>query len=404
VNNQSITQVVCICGGVGFPVGTASSQRIVSLGSGIVAAGGKFDVLHIGPSVVTENLSAKGFYLGMFYEYLPAVVKASQRRWLRILLYIFGAILLPLKLKEYPSGTVAYIYYQGSIAGLWSLLWCRILRMLVIQEACEWWPETNKSSTLVRFMYQQVMFKYSHGAFAISKAIEERIKVFSSPEYPIYRLPILAQNAGNKSLRRLPSSQIVFDYPYFLWCGSLNAYQQDIKFLIQAFSEFRADSSRKEKLVLVGPASNSTHKSVERFLDLFSLEVGDVIVSGFVEDSQLNQLCCSATSLLLPMWCDPRSETRFPSKVALYLKAGRPIITSPVGAIAEHFRDRETALFYESGSAGSLADLLRLIVDDRMLGDFIGNNARKSVLPRFDYILHGKIVLDWLDQYIISHK
>lgn len=391
--------VVCICGGIGFPKGGASSHRILHLGKGLIEAGVQFKVLHIGPSVVAENASASGRYSGIEYQYLPSVVKASPRRLIRMLYYGIGGILLPFRLFCYHRSSIAYIYYQGSILGLWAMLCCKLLRVPLIQEACEWWVGVDKASRFVRFMYLRVMFRWSDCALAISKSIEERIKQVSAPKYPVFRLPVLIDVNRVSLDTAIRKSRLIPTDPYFLWCGSLDAYKEETLFLLKAFRLVKVHKTCSAKLVLVGPTSDWTRRQMEANLNDESLSHSDVLLPGYVAESDLQALAQTARALLLPMWNNPRSQTRFPTKAGLYVSAGRPIITAAVGSIAEHFDDRETAMFYTVGSADSMGDVMVRLLEDPALADLIGREARMSVLPKFDYREQGRRFRTWLEAH-----
>jgi len=57
-------QVICICGGCGFPL-TASAARIINIGKALQAAGFGFRLLHCGPSPVPLNTQKSGVYQGI---------------------------------------------------------------------------------------------------------------------------------------------------------------------------------------------------------------------------------------------------------------------------------------------------------------------------------------------------
>src|SRR5690349_6262726 len=84
-------QVVCICGGYGFPLGNASAARIIVVGKALQRAGLEFHLLHCGPSPVPINNRKSGVYEGIPFEYTTWVTRPQN--WLaRILVYARGLV------------------------------------------------------------------------------------------------------------------------------------------------------------------------------------------------------------------------------------------------------------------------------------------------------------------------
>ena len=393
---DKVKSVVCVCGGIGFPFGTASSKRIQLLGRGLVESGLPFHVLHIGPSFSPDNKQAKGGYQGVGYEYLSPVVEFPNNKLIRILCYLWGSLLLVWKLLRLPKGTLVYVYYQGCLLNFWTILLCRMFGKPVLQEACEWWPEAPQRSVLNSWMYQRIMFRWTQAALPISQHIEMLIKRNSSTSYPMHRVPVLVDPCevleqadlsiiGTRATGRL------------LWCGSLYGFIEDAKFMLEACAVYQTSSSNKIELVLCGPSSSEAERELFECAKLLGFPRECLRITGFISEQELWGYCQSANAFLMPLWNDRRSETRFPTKMGLYLAAGKPIISTAVGEIPHYLEDRRTGLFYTAGDVRSLAEQISLALGDLELARRIADNATAEVLPRVNYSSVCQALKLWIE-------
>src|SRR5438874_2047871 len=105
-------QVVCVCGGHGFPLGTGSGARITMVGKALREAGVGFRLLHCGPSPVAINTQRSGVYEGIPFEYTTSV-KRPNNRLIRLLMYAGGMLRLTERLiRLWPERAqhIVYLY------------------------------------------------------------------------------------------------------------------------------------------------------------------------------------------------------------------------------------------------------------------------------------------------------
>jgi glycosyltransferase involved in cell wall biosynthesis len=389
-------RVLCVCGGFGFPIGTASSQRILLMGKALVENGVLFHVLHVGPSACPSNTDAQGNREGVTWEYLSPTVNRPSGRWVRALFFLWGAVLLPFWLFHLRKDSFAYIYYQGCLLDWWSLLICRVLRIPVAQECCEWWPGTDTPSDnrFTRWMYEKIMFRWSKGALPISQLIEDRICKLSRHGYPQLRVPVLIDvQEVHREVGQLPVT-LGTDQVYFFWCGMIDGYMRDPAFIIEAFG-LLATAGQRPRLVLSGPYSSRSREALDNVAKKVGVNPDQLILTGFVTDVELNRLATHARGLILPMWEDDRSKTRFPTKLGLYTAAGRPIISCAIGEIPKFLKDNVNALFFPPGDVMALSVRLHQLLIDPELSNKLGGSVQKDVAPQFDYRTHGPRLAAW---------
>jgi len=381
-----------VCGGFGFPYGTASTKRVRLVGKCLVAGGIPFHVLHIGPSSFDKNREKCGEFDGMTFEYLSPSVSRPAASLARIFFYLWGMLQLPVRLLKHRRDIMLYIYYQGDVIDLWALLLGRLLRIPTVQEACEWWPGTDHSNRFVEWSYRRIMFRWSDGAMPISHEIERRIRELAGPRYPTCSVPVLV-DPGEKG-EHSRSNEGKPSHPVFVWCGMVDGYQRDVLFLIDGMARLTTPPGSSAALRIVGPCSEKCRTEVVSYARSKGVSAERIEVLGFVSEGELWSHCCQADALLMPLWNDDRSCTRFPTKLGQYVASGRPVVTANVGE-TRYFLTEDTAVFYGPGDPEGLALALERLLGDRTLSGRIASRATEEVLPRLDFRGNISRISDW---------
>jgi glycosyltransferase involved in cell wall biosynthesis len=266
----------------------------------------------------------------------------------------------------------------------------------IVQEACEWWPGTANATALNAWMYKNIMFKWSDGAIVISHAIQNRINALVGSAYPVCMVPVLVDPAENTALTTREAKDVSAS-PVLLWCGMADGYARDVYFLIDAMARLQSTAGNNSLLRIVGPCTKKFRDKLLSYANSKNIPAARLDIVGFVSDAQLWNYCTKADALLMPMWDDDRSITRFPTKLGQYLASGRPIITARVGEV-KHFLSDETAMFYLPGDANSLAHSLDSVLSDPPLGEKLATRATEVVLPRVDYRSNAQQICKWFCQ------
>lgn len=387
--------IYCICAGFGFPVGTASTKRIMLLGRALHSVGVPFHVWHIGTSSYPQNVDRKGEQGGISWEYLSPVVRRPDNCWLRALCFIWGFSLLPFKLAKHRQYICVYLYSQGDLINLGVLIVCRMLRIPVAQECCEWWPGTPDEKPFRRWMYHRIMFRWSRGALPISKLIEERIHNLARIDYPTLKVPVLVDVDEVHQERNHPPTTPETDKPYLFWCGMVDGYKRDPLFLIRVLGEMKRLYSLSPLLVLAGPCSVKVNEELLAAASKAGLSQTQISITGFISEAELFRLATHAAVALLPLWDDDRSNSRFPTKLGLYAAAGRPLVTSPIGEILHYLQDKETALFAPAGDECIWAEVIASVMVNPELSSTLVEHMQAYVLPQFEYRNLGPALKDW---------
>lgn len=392
--------VICVAGGIGFPHGLAASRRMLLMGRAFQAGGVAYEVWHVGPSSNPANTVAASSVDGVPFRFVPGVPHIRWRilRWGMVAL---GMVALAFRLAGRRRRTMMYVWYGGGWLSVWTLLLGRLLGIPSIQEVNEWWPGTGYDTRWTRFVYRRVLFRYSHGALPISRTIEERIRSLVGLSYPCCRVPALIDPEEVGQLCQYPV--VPATPPELLWCGAVDGYRRDVFFLVDVLGALGVGAGGGARLVVCGPCSKGTEAEIRTRARERNVAPDRVRITGYLSNADLCASLRRATALLLPLWDDDRSRTRFPTKLAQYASVGRPIVAADVGEIPAFLTHGETALLYAAGNVPACAACVARLVADPALSRRLASHTVAHVLPQFDYRTYATALAEFAER-IVAEK
>lgn len=385
VNNAPAPEVVCICGGYGFPFGTASGARVAMVGRALLEAGTSFRLIHCGPSPVDLNRQRSGVYEGIRFDYTTPT-KRPENRAARWLMYAWGLLGLTVRLSSFRArrdGTVIYLYVMDGLLNLYSGLLCRLFGLPVVQEMCEWTPGEPTISKFDRWLYGGPIWRQATGVLAITRVIEERVRsvgAASNPNLLVHRLTAVIDTdkfSAPVTITEHPDPT----RPTFVYCGT---WLRDVIFLLKAFLRVKQEAPAC-RLTLVGKWSADHATEIVSAATALGLSPDDLIMPGCVDEETLIATYRTATALLMPLWDDDRSITRLPNKMGEYLASGRPVVGSNIGDLTEVLFDGQNAYLSEPGNEASFAAKMLEVVADPDKADAVGAAGREAGLRFLDY-------------------
>ena len=393
-------QVICVCGGYGFPQGDASAARITIIGRAVQAAGIGFRLLHCGPSPVTANTRRTGVHEGISFEYTTLLRRPSNRA-ARLLVYMWGAVGLTVRLgrlRAVRSRTAVHLYVMSGPLNLYVGCLCRILGLPLVQELCEWLPGDLSSedavrckvapcSTFTRWLYRKPMFKLATGVVAISNTIEKRVReraVDVNPDLLIHRLPNVV-DAERFATASITMSGLDQSVPHFVYCGT---WMVDVFFILRAFALVKL-SGYRAKLTIIGRYAEAQSTLVHKYASDRGLSPDDLLLAGYVDDHTLEACYKTAAALLMPLGQDDRSLTRLPNKMGEYLASGRPVVTSEIGDLTNFLIDNVNAYLGEPSNERDFASKMIAVLEDPDRAEQIGAAGRQVAFAHLDYRKHA---------------
>jgi hypothetical protein len=93
------------------------------------------------------------------------------------------------------------------------------------------------------------------------------------------------------------------------------------------------------------------------------------------------------------------NDYRFPCKLPEFLATGKPVIL-PKANLGRYLRDGEECLLLETGDAAEIADKVQRVLEDRRLGERIGQAGREFAMRELDWERNLEPVLELYKQVI----
>lgn len=179
-----------------------------------------------------------------------------------------------------------------------------------------------------------------------------------------------------------------FNDHYFLYCGS-SAYDDVIKFIIEAFEKLKADDSIILYLVLSGEISIQIKELIKR-------NIGRVKLFSKLDYNELICLYKNALALLIPLRNSKQDEARFPQKICEYVASNRIIISTNFGEVKYYFHDMNNALIADDYDVVLYAEKMEWVLLNISKIKKLEENAYKSGRKYFDVISYYEPIKEFL--------
>ena len=159
-----------------------------------------------------------------------------------------------------------------------------------------------------------------------------------------------------------PSSMVIG------YCGRISK-EKDIGTLRRAYSRLKEDYP-KTYLLIVGSGSE---EEVDKFKEL-----RDSKVTGFINN--VPQYLQAMDIFVMPSLTETTSLATVEA-----MAAGLAVISTKVGYIKEYIMNRQNGLFFPKKDDYILRKKLEMLIKDKRQRQFLGENARKTVVERFSW-------------------
>ena len=179
---------------------------------------------------------------------------------------------------------------------------------------------------------------------------------------PKSRIEILHNGVPRPILYRFPPPPLLFN---FVFVGNLLARKGLVDLLHAAADPVLAGGNWR--LVIAGGGDASRLRRLAVTLGIH----GRVFFTGWLSRAETTHVLAQAGALVLPSY-----KEALPLVLAEAASLGVPVITTPVGAIGELFRNNDTALLVQPGDRRALADAMCQLAASPEMAVRIGRQGR----------------------------
>ena len=190
-------------------------------------------------------------------------------------------------------------------------------------------------------------------------------------------------------------AQHKYNYEYIGYFGRLNKDVEAIDCLIRAFAQIHADY-KNIHLLLSGKASN---EHMQEYKELVSnLHIGSYVhFIGYIDREELPALMLEAKLLIDVRRQNLRSVMSFPSKIAEYLCAGKPMVVTNVGEVNCLLIDNVHCYLANPDDDYDLTIKIQYVLENYKHALEVASHGREFAKIAFDNILQTKKIMCYLD-------
>lgn len=386
----------------GFPHGTGATTRVLTIARGLLAAGAEVRVLATRYSererAKAINLDARGVFEGVPYAYSTGTSVRpptfAQRRWApaKGILGTLGPIM---SLEGDPPDAV--LLFTGHTLALPVVT--RLATMsrgsVLLFDGCEKpyvYEQSSPARRAEERLYTPAMYRLYDGVFAISDYLVRYFSARVRGGARIMQVPILVD------VDRFPVRPHMATHAppgYIAYSGELSE-AKGVHTLLRAFAGI-ADEFPGLRLRISGKASPAAYRD-----GLSELAKGLGVMNrldflGMVAYEELPRFLQGADVLVVPHARGEFSQAAFPTKLGEYLASGTATIATRVGEMERYVCDGVNLYLVPPDDPAAMADRLRHVLRNREEASVVGGRGRESARRHFDYRLHGRRLLLFID-------
>lgn len=170
------------------------------------------------------------------------------------------------------------------------------------------------------------------------------------------------------------------DYPVVGFVGGFQAWH-GIDLLVESFVRIQTEIPEC-KLLLVGDGPD--RMNIENKIEKLGVSV-DVIITGLVPQIQIPELLSAMDVTVIPYPELPKELWFSPLKLYEYMAAGKAIVASGSGQIAEVIQDDYNGVLVKPGDVIGLADRIVGLLSDPDQRAWLGKNAQQQAVERHSW-------------------
>ncbi len=171
---------------------------------------------------------------------------------------------------------------------------------------------------------------------------------------------------------------VMFVGGFYLW--------HDLELLVDSFTQVLRKVP-DAKLVLIG--DGRTRSKVEKLIEENGLQSA-VLMTGALEHRQVPEMLAIADVAVAPNISFFDGHGGSPLKIYEYMAAGKAIIATKTGQVAEVIHDGHNGLLVEAGDKNSFAEAMVNLLSDPLVRERLGQQARKQAVEQHSWKQYTK--------------
>ena len=389
-------------GTVPFPVGKASTNRIITLAHSFSPQKHHIKVISYshtkyGTSHTKKEFFKKGVFQDIHYEYtVPCIMRSDYKiiRGINLLIGFLFSILICIKDLNLNDKSLLITRHSSALTILIGWIICKLSQSKYIFYKDEY-PKVHRRggvlSTIQRIVFDTWIYRMYDGMIIITDNLIKYFQKYKRRNAVITKLPITVD------MKRFSNYTINSNVKYVAYCGSLIFDKDGVDILIKAFSRLKTKYAEL-KLYIIGDTND--HSVILKLNDLIrktNLE-NDVIFLGYQTGDNLVNLLCNSSVLALARPNSKQAEAGFPTKLGEYMATSKPVVVTETGEITHYLKDGENSFIAKPGSIEDFYEKLYEVFSDYERALKVGRNGREVAEKYFSYTSHMNKLNYFLDK------
>lgn len=386
-----------------FPYGMAPVKRKICYAKALLSQGVDCKVVVFSRTEQkgkpTPNISSKGVFEGVPFEYLGGSnVRSSINLIAKLQTVYLEFYLLFYLLKKLEKGDVVLEYAHDKFTNFMNAV-IRVTHLKgakFVRELCEL-PfgkgKEKKSDIIARKRILTNQFPKYDGVIAISDSLVDLSRKYMGENKSILKVPILVEYEKYDMEDKSEETQ----QPYIFHSGTLTEQKDGLLGMIEAFGLAQSQLKRPVRFICTGNKDKSPcKKEIDVLIDKYNLG-NELVFTGYLSDDELRGYLQKASVVIINKAVNQQNTYCFSTKLGEYMAAGKAIIITKVGEAMNWLTDGEDALIIPPCENDMLAEAIIRLLNDDVLHQHLGKNARKTCKQCFDYRVWGNSLKEYFE-------
>jgi len=402
LNDTNKPRKILILTDESFPVGLATTNRILSYCKGFLHYGYQPEVFCIRPTEYYNNVlnkSVKGTFNDVKYAYPGGTTIRVASFWERRKNDLFAKYAaIRLLYKNLKKGEVLFIIFYGNCISfeLSSIFFSKLFKIRIYKEENEH-PATFFQGSTIFFTFLKKWFiinklyLYYSGIFVMTKPLRDFFLTKGLPDRKILVVPHTIEQ--EKFEIGIYNSKMSLPNDYIAYLGPLNQQKDGILTLVESFTEVAAKYPEMH-LIIAGVGTQQEKNELSSLITQLHL-AERVHYLGHISSNEIPAFFHGAKLLASCRSKSFQNEYNFPTKVMEYLATGKPTVTTVPGELAFYLKDRVNAFVADMDDANTVASKMLEALQDYDFALKVAQNGKKLVKDNFNPIIQVKKIIDF---------
>ena len=372
-----------------FPNGMATSRRIKCYARPLREGGIETEVLVCRRTerfgVEPKNIAGSGMFKDIPFNYISNTPLRENNIFIRQLNDWRDTISTKRYLLDrLENGDVLFLYLEDIYKESLFIRAAHKKGASCIRDLCEL-PYSTRNDTwrarILRRIELRRIFPRLDGVISISSTLKRLATEHCKPSCKHLQVPILV-DYEDYYLRDESEKSII---PYIFHSGTLSQQKDGIIGMLAGFGKAICEMPDPVHFISTGNIEDSScQEEIQKVIDKYKIQ--DLVhFTGYLEDNEVQSYLSKASLVIVNKIRTQQNHYCFSTKLAEYLAAAKPVITTDFGEAARWLTDKQDAYIVKSGDTDALSKAIVYAFSHREESRRVGLAGQELCRQNFDY-------------------